>query len=126
MKWTLVHMESRIYVEPYFEEINPCEILFHMSLQLSMQSEVSTQIYLSSFSIIKLLRKWELIVSMYPVSKILADWRQSIDWQQIWSENINRLTSTTVSFCFHSVDKICSHNKTADCTRNQTKPADRT
>jgi len=37
----------------------------------------------------------------------------STDWHQIWSENVNRLTFA-VPFCFHSVDKICSYNKTAD------------
>jgi len=40
--------------------------------------------------------------------------RMSTDWQQIWSENVNRLTSTAFLFCSRFVDKICSHNKTTD------------
>jgi len=40
--------------------------------------------------------------------------RLSTDWQQIWSENVSRLTSIAVPFCFRSVDRTCSHSKTAD------------
>jgi len=36
------------------------------------------------------------------------------DWQQFCSENVSRLTLIAVPFCFHLIDKICSHNKTAD------------
>jgi len=42
--------------------------------------------------------------------------RMSTDWQQIWSENVNKLISTTFRFRF--VDKICSHNKTAEIEQN--------
>jgi len=45
----------------------------------------------------------------------------STDWQQIWSEDVSKLTSITVPFCFHSVDKICSHNKMADWHQKSSK-----
>jgi len=48
---------------------------------------------------------------MFPANKMLADCRQT---QQIWSENVSRLASTAVPFCFRSIDRTCSHNKSAD------------
>jgi len=35
-----------------------------------------------------------------------------------FGQKMSALTSITVPFCFHSVDKICSHNKTAEIKQN--------